>query len=294
MSVHVDAQCLLSGKRAREGDEESVGRFHFLSQFLQLRVTLGDAVQARRQPSSSSPFSTRISTRRLGNLVSSALPNPEILRWRTPVESINSSNRFVWFLVETKDGKVSVASAFPAHQEAVQDRDHIFLARAVEEAYKGVECGDGGPFGAAVVRNNEIVQQRLVYGAKAETAIAIGFDNFIADALRVGVGVEFLMAVMVWSSLVRGRVDWMMGSPILWRWPNLLAIVAMAANYGGGSVFWNSWRRWRYEFFGQWLRPSRWWLLCRRVAAAAAAATPAGGCRQRGGWNRDRHVDAKM
>ena len=28
------------------------------------------------------------------------------------------------------------------------------------------------------------VKQRLVYGAKAEAAIAIGFDDFIADALR--------------------------------------------------------------------------------------------------------------
>ena len=40
---------------------------------------------------------------------------------------------------------------------AVQDRDHKFLMRAVEEAYKGVECGDGRPFGAVVVRNNEVV-----------------------------------------------------------------------------------------------------------------------------------------
>lgn len=40
---------------------------------------------------------------------------------------------------------------------AVKDRDHKFLTRAVEEAYKGVECGDGGPFGAVVVRNDEIV-----------------------------------------------------------------------------------------------------------------------------------------
>lgn len=31
-------------------------------------------------------------------------------------------------------------------------------------------------------------EQRLVYGAKAEAAIAIGFDDFIADALR-GTGV---------------------------------------------------------------------------------------------------------
>ena len=28
------------------------------------------------------------------------------------------------------------------------------------------------------------LQQRLVYGAEAEAAIAIGFDDFIADALR--------------------------------------------------------------------------------------------------------------
>lgn len=30
----------------------------------------------------------------------------------------------------------------------------------------------------------ELQLQRLVYGAKAEAAIAIGFDDFIADALR--------------------------------------------------------------------------------------------------------------
>ncbi|KAI4372529.1 hypothetical protein MLD38_010747 [Melastoma candidum] len=124
---------------------------------------------------------------------------------------------------------------------AEQDRDHEFLIKAVEEAYKGVECGDGRPFGAVVVRNNEIVvschnmvlkntdptahaeltaireackmlnkielsdceifascepcpmclsaiylsrAKRLVYGAKAEAAVAIGFDPFIADTLR--------------------------------------------------------------------------------------------------------------
>ncbi|PQQ11422.1 uncharacterized protein Pyn_34576 [Prunus yedoensis var. nudiflora] len=128
-----------------------------------------------------------------------------------------------------------------ADANVVQDRDHKFLTEAVGEAYKGVECGDGGPFGAVVVRNDEIVVschnmvlkntdptahaevtaireackklnqieladceiyascepcpmcfgaihlsrlKRLVYGAKAEAAIAIGFDDFIADALR--------------------------------------------------------------------------------------------------------------
>lgn len=42
-------------------------------------------------------------------------------------------------------------------QPAVQDRDHKFLTKAVEEAYEGVECGHGGPFGAVVVRNDEVV-----------------------------------------------------------------------------------------------------------------------------------------
>ncbi|GMH10470.1 hypothetical protein Nepgr_012311 [Nepenthes gracilis] len=148
-------------------------------------------------------------------------------------------------VLEAKDGTISVASAFPGHQEAVQDRDHKFLTKAVEEAYNGVDCGDGGPFGAVVVCSDEVVVschnmvlkctdptahaevtaireackklnrielsdceiyascepcpmcfgaihlsriRRLVYGAKAEAAIAIGFDEFIADALR-GTGV---------------------------------------------------------------------------------------------------------
>ncbi|CAF2011784.1 unnamed protein product [Brassica oleracea var. botrytis] len=148
-------------------------------------------------------------------------------------------------LVEAKDGTISVATAFAGHQQAVQDSDHKFLTQAVEEAYKGVDCGDGGPFGAVIVHKNEVVAschnmvlkytdptahaevtaireackklnqielseceiyascepcpmcfgaihlsrlKRLVYGAKAEAAIAIGFDDFIADALR-GTGV---------------------------------------------------------------------------------------------------------
>ncbi|KOM26013.1 hypothetical protein LR48_Vigan213s003600 [Vigna angularis] len=123
-------------------------------------------------------------------------------------------------VVQTKDGTVTVASVFPGHQEAIQQRDHKFLRIAVEEAYKGVECGDGGPFGVIIVRNDEVVScchnmvlrntdptahaevtairkaslnlnkielsdcEMLVYGAKAEAAIAVGFDDFISDALR--------------------------------------------------------------------------------------------------------------
>ncbi|XP_022719200.1 uncharacterized protein LOC111277209 isoform X1 [Durio zibethinus] len=126
-------------------------------------------------------------------------------------------------------------------QPVAPDRDLKFLRQAIDEAYKGVECKDGGPFGAVVVRNDEVIVschnmvlrntdptahaevtaireackklnqielsdceiyascepcpmcfgaihlsriKRLVYGAKAEAAIAIGFDDFIADALR--------------------------------------------------------------------------------------------------------------
>ncbi|KAG0465964.1 hypothetical protein HPP92_020128 [Vanilla planifolia] len=139
------------------------------------------------------------------------------------------------------DGTISVASAVAGHQQEVEDRDYKFLSKAIEEAYHGVGCGDGGPFGAVVVCNGEVVVnchnmvlsdtdptahaevtaireackklgklelsdcemyascepcpmcfgaiflariKRLVYGAKAEAAIAIGFDDFIADALR--------------------------------------------------------------------------------------------------------------
>ncbi|KAL1536026.1 guanosine deaminase isoform X3 [Salvia divinorum] len=130
--------------------------------------------------------------------------------------------RLLLLVVEAKDGTISVASAFAGHQEAVQDRDHKFLTKAVEEAYKGVDSGDGGPFGAVVVHNDEVVVEchnmvlkhtdptahaevtaireackklnrielsdceiyASLYGAKAEAAIAMGFDYFIADALR--------------------------------------------------------------------------------------------------------------
>ncbi|KAG8479123.1 hypothetical protein CXB51_029019 [Gossypium anomalum] len=117
-------------------------------------------------------------------------------------------------------------------QPAVQDRDHKFLTQAIGEAYKGVECKDGGPFGAVVVRNDEVVVSchnmvlrntdptahaevtaireackklnqielsdceiyascepcPMCFGAihlsRIKAAIAIGFDDFIADALR--------------------------------------------------------------------------------------------------------------
>ncbi|XP_019440577.1 PREDICTED: uncharacterized protein LOC109345812 [Lupinus angustifolius] len=40
---------------------------------------------------------------------------------------------------------------------AAEDRDDKFLAKAIEEAYRGTECGDGYPFGAVVVQNDGVV-----------------------------------------------------------------------------------------------------------------------------------------
>ncbi|GAU21435.1 hypothetical protein TSUD_32660 [Trifolium subterraneum] len=65
---------------------------------------------------------------------------------------------------------------------AAEDRDHKFLTIATEEAYIGVECGDKYPYGAVIVRNDEVV--RLVYGAKAEAAGSIGFSSCIGDAWK--------------------------------------------------------------------------------------------------------------
>ncbi|XP_021742299.1 uncharacterized protein LOC110708474 [Chenopodium quinoa] len=43
------------------------------------------------------------------------------------------------------------------YPNTVQDRDEKFLTKAIEEAYKGVECGHGRPFGAVIVCNDEVV-----------------------------------------------------------------------------------------------------------------------------------------
>lgn len=141
----------------------------------------------------------------------------------------------------TGTGVTLVPSHVPSHQDAVLERDRPFLQKAVEEAYEGVRSGEGGPFGAVIVRGDEVVVschnvvlkdtdptahaevtavreackklgrydlsdceiyascepcpmcfgaihlsklKRLVYGAQAEAALAIGFDDFIADAIR--------------------------------------------------------------------------------------------------------------
>ncbi|KAL6594993.1 hypothetical protein ACP70R_048096 [Stipagrostis hirtigluma subsp. patula] len=42
-----------------------------------------------------------------------------------------------------------------AASQAGQDRDFRFVSEAVEEAYRGVDLGDGRPFGAVVVRGDQ-------------------------------------------------------------------------------------------------------------------------------------------
>jgi tRNA(Arg) A34 adenosine deaminase TadA len=37
------------------------------------------------------------------------------------------------------------------------DRDYKFIAKAVDEAYRAVDGGGGGPFGAVIVRGDEEV-----------------------------------------------------------------------------------------------------------------------------------------
>ena len=77
-------------------------------------------------------------------------------------------------VVESKDGTTSVASAFTGHQEAVQDIDLNFLSKDIEEAYNGVNSGQGGPFGAIVVCNDEFIRicHNMVLKNKDPTAHA--------------------------------------------------------------------------------------------------------------------------
>ncbi|PUZ69012.1 hypothetical protein GQ55_2G074700 [Panicum hallii var. hallii] len=84
------------------------------------------------------------------------------------------------------------------------DRDYKFIAKAVDEAYRAVDGGGGGPFGAVIVRGDEevvschnlvlkdtdpsahaevtAIREKVVYGAKAEVAAAAGFNGTIPDA----------------------------------------------------------------------------------------------------------------
>ncbi|XP_021773101.1 uncharacterized protein LOC110737050 isoform X2 [Chenopodium quinoa] len=103
-----------------------------------------------------------------------------------------------------------ISIQFMVDANAIQDRDDKLLTKAIEEAYKGVQCGHGAPFGAVIVCNDQVInschnmsrkyndptahaeviaiRERVMYGAKADTARAMGYRSPISDALR-GTGV---------------------------------------------------------------------------------------------------------
>ncbi|XP_021773100.1 uncharacterized protein LOC110737050 isoform X1 [Chenopodium quinoa] len=138
-----------------------------------------------------------------------------------------------------------ISIQFMVDANAIQDRDDKLLTKAIEEAYKGVQCGHGAPFGAVIVCNDQVINschnmsrkyndptahaeviaireacnklnrtelsdcnmyascepcsmcfsaiqisgiKRVMYGAKADTARAMGYRSPISDALR-GTGV---------------------------------------------------------------------------------------------------------
>nr|CAB3452492.1 unnamed protein product [Digitaria exilis] len=43
------------------------------------------------------------------------------------------------------------------HEAGQEERDHKFITKAVDEAYRAVDGGGGGPFGAVIVRGDEEV-----------------------------------------------------------------------------------------------------------------------------------------
>ena len=47
--------------------------------------------------------------------------------------------------------------ALSSSAAAGQERDYRFIAKAVDEAYRAVECGGGNPFGAVIGRGDEEV-----------------------------------------------------------------------------------------------------------------------------------------
>ncbi len=64
-------------------------------------------------------------------------------------------------MLHCSEGRMIASSAlidFPANTRPMTP-DEIFLARALELARQGSNSGDGGPFGAVLVRNGEIIAE---------------------------------------------------------------------------------------------------------------------------------------
>ncbi|KOM55068.1 hypothetical protein LR48_Vigan10g096000 [Vigna angularis] len=158
------------------------------------------------------------------------------------LESVSSAAKRAEELYNNiNENKISVETLNRIEEHFTEDRENMFLTLAVEEAYKAVETGDGYPYGAVIVRNDEIVAschnmvgrntdptahaeitaireacrklnqveladceiyascepcpmcygailfskfKKVVYGARAEAAVAVGLESNVADALQ--------------------------------------------------------------------------------------------------------------
>ncbi|CAI7909134.1 unnamed protein product [Closterium sp. NIES-53] len=69
------------------------------------------------------------------------------------VREVTEASQSVWVVVHLfRDRWVGAPC-----ETAIQQQDHAYLNQAVAQAYEGVKVGDGGPFGAVVVREGEVV-----------------------------------------------------------------------------------------------------------------------------------------
>ncbi len=81
-----------------------------------------------------------------------------------------------------------------------QNRDHLsFLGITVEEAFKGMRAGEGGPFGAVITRNGEIIGQGHNTVLKSNDPTAHAEVNAIRDACRK-VGSPHLTGAVIYSN----------------------------------------------------------------------------------------------
>ncbi|XP_055960064.1 guanosine deaminase-like [Mercurialis annua] len=164
---------------------------------------------------------------------------------KVPPDTIEELARISWFALYLDSNPVLISTLllrYGVFFRGDEDRDIKYTKIAVEEAYKGVECRDGGPFGAVIVLNDQIVVRchnlvrrnkdptahaettaireackkldrvdlsdceiyascepcpmcfsaiyfskikRLVYGAKAEAAMSVGFDGFVGESHKL-------------------------------------------------------------------------------------------------------------
>ncbi|XP_029144915.1 guanosine deaminase isoform X2 [Arachis hypogaea] len=101
------------------------------------------------------------------------------------------------------------AAAVPRTVNALQDRDNKFLTKAIEEAYKAVECGDGRPFGAVVVRNGVVVVSCHNMVLRKSDPTAHAEINAIRETVKSMLLVNLVQCAWVQLSFQKIR-DWFM------------------------------------------------------------------------------------